>query len=154
MTATERGEWSCLKRDFESVLRVSESRPGALTSAPLTWGRSWSITSVLQVAKLRQRKLSLGRVMRSFRANERPSYSLWGILTKLVSVLLFRGMRVISYLARMMAFVKPMLGLIFYALFLSSHTEEKSFLQLVYSHISQKPPSPQTCQTLATAEGH
>lgn len=125
---------------FKSVLRVSESRPEALTSAPFPWGRSWSIMSILQVAKLRQKRLGLCRVMRPFRENERPSYSLWGTLIKLVPVLLFRGMRLISYLARMMAFVKPMLHLIFYALFLSSHTEEKSVLQLVYSHISQKPP--------------
>lgn len=101
---------------------------GALTSAPLPWGRSWSIMSILQVAKLRQRRLSLCRVMRPFRENERPSYSLWGTLTKLVSVLLFRGMGVISYLARMMAFVKPMLGLIFYAFFLKlSHRRKKVF---------------------------
>lgn len=57
-----------------------------------------------------------------------------------------------------MAFVKPMLGLIFYTLFLSSHTEEESVLQLVYSDISQKPPpslppSPQPARPLPQLRG-
>lgn len=66
----------------------------------------------------------------------------------------------ISYLVRMIVFVKPILGLILYVFFFffKALTWKKKMCSIasVFSHLSETipPASPQTFQTLAMAEEH